>query len=504
MSTSSCHVRIPNFEFEPELVEEARRTGRLLSMEIELSLKCNFRCPYCYVPDGHAAPDELSHAEIVDVISQARDLGARKIILLGGEPMVYPSLFDVIDSIRGMNLGVEMFTNGTNVTATNAQRLFESEVCVALKMNSFDEKIQDRLAGKQGAYQIIRTALRNLQAAGYPREHPFLAISTVICRQNISEMTRLWRWLRDQKILPYLELITPRGSARRNSWLDVPPAELGDLFEEIAKIDGEEYGQVWEAQPPLVGNACLRHSFSCLVSSTGHVNPCVGVPISVGNIREARLADILRDSEVIGDLRNHQETIKGPCRTCDRASGCYGCRGAAYNLTGDYLASDPLCWRNTARREEIDVLPAPAQPFVPQSGPMRVIDTLLSVGERRAEASLTVHPEMPFINDDGSVDEAIYLEMIAQSMAAANGFRERGNGANSGGGLLLGAKKLRINGIARVGDELKVSVVKTAKFGDFGLIEGRITRNGKELARGEVKVYHQTSPKAGGEQDRPR
>lgn len=46
------------------------------------------------------------------------------------------------------------------------------------------------------------------------------------------------------------------------------------------------------------------------------------------------------DSYFEGEL-----TIKGPCNSCDMTDGCYGCRGAAYQLTGDYLASDPLCRR---------------------------------------------------------------------------------------------------------------------------------------------------------------
>ena len=43
---------------------------------------------------------------------------------------------------------------------------------------------------------------------------------------------------------------------------------------------------------------------------------------------------------------DYREMIKGECRDCDKAEECYGCRGAAYQLTGDYLASDPTCWRN--------------------------------------------------------------------------------------------------------------------------------------------------------------
>jgi radical SAM protein with 4Fe4S-binding SPASM domain len=74
--------------------------------------------------------------------------------------------------------------------------------------------------------------------------------------------------------------------------------------------------------------------------------PCVGLNVPLGNIRKRGLKEILSESRLLKDLKNHRQTIKGPCRTCDKAEQCYGCRGAAYQMTGDYLASDPLCWRN--------------------------------------------------------------------------------------------------------------------------------------------------------------
>jgi radical SAM protein with 4Fe4S-binding SPASM domain len=89
----------------------------------------------------------------------------------------------------------------------------------------------------------------------------------------------------------------------------------------------------------------MRHQVSCVVTASGHVMPCVGVTISLGNIREQSLAEILQQSPVIRDLKNYRQTIKGACASCDQAEVCYGCRGAAYQLTGDYLASDPTCWR---------------------------------------------------------------------------------------------------------------------------------------------------------------
>jgi len=106
---------------------------------------------------------------------------------------------------------------------------------------------------------------------------------------------------------------------------------------------------ITEPRPPLVGDRCLRHQYSCLVTSTGNVFPCVGIDIPVGNIRQTPLREIISGSEIIQDLRNHLNTIKAPCGACELADECYGCRGTAYQMTGDWLASDPLCWRIDSR-----------------------------------------------------------------------------------------------------------------------------------------------------------
>ncbi|OEU58453.1 MAG: radical SAM protein [Desulfobulbaceae bacterium S3730MH12] len=341
-------MQIYNFEFTEQEIREAVATDRLLSMEIEFSRVCNFRCSYCYVDEKVECNNELSREEIRNVIRQAKELGARKIIILGGEPSIYPHLVEMLRFLGKENLQIEMFTNGSGIDKELAGVLAEEKVRIALKQNSRDEKIQDHLAGKKGAFRMINRALAALKEAGYPSKELFLAISTVICRQNIKELPSMWQWLRAENIEPYFEVITPQANGRENSWLGVDPEELKELFTELSAIDKKMFGRKWEPQPPLVGNKCMRHQVSCVVTATGDVMPCVGVTIALDNIRHNKLASILKNSEVISNLKNYRQMIKGECRSCEKASECYGCRGAAYQLTGDYLASDPTCWRNSA------------------------------------------------------------------------------------------------------------------------------------------------------------
>jgi len=340
-------MQLYNLEFTEDEIRAAAAADRLLSMEIEFSRECNFRCAYCYLEDKTAAADELSPQEIKAVILQARELGARKIIILGGEPSIYPHLVEMLRYLGSLGLQIEIFTNGSGVTEELATVLAEERVRVVVKMNSRDAAIQDRLAGTKGAFEMIGQALECLRRVGYPSEELFLAASTVICRQNLAELVELWQWLRSQRIEPYFEILTPQANALQNTWLDVEAAELRELFTRLAALDRERFGREWEPQPPLVGNRCMRHQVSCVVTACGEVMPCVGVTIPLGNVRNQRLADILKNSEVVRNLKNYRETIKGPCRSCEKSEECYGCRGAAYQMTSDYLASDPTCWRNS-------------------------------------------------------------------------------------------------------------------------------------------------------------
>jgi len=485
-----CYEPISGFEFSPEEIRAAVARRGLLSIEIEFSRKCNFQCPYCYVVEDGRTEGEMSGDEIRDVLRQAHELGAKKIVILGGEPMIYPQLREMVARIRQLDMDIELFTNGSNMSAETARFLLDHRVKVVLKMNTRKPWLQDKLSGCAGAHDVIQSAYDNLRAAGYPSPDGLMGVSTIICRDNVEELTGFWKWLREEGVEPYFEMVTPQGNAPSNAWLDVPIETVQKIFGKIAEIDREQFGIEWAPQPPLVGTRCLRHQFSCLVNARGDVLPCVGVTIPVGNVRRQPLADILRDSEVIQDLREYRTTIKGPCAGCEKAVECYGCRGTAYQLTGDYLASDPTCWRNAAKQGEIESLPLEADGFVPHEGTMRIIDRLVSVGERTGVAEMTVPESGAFVSPDGELDDAVYPEIVAQTLAAMNGFKNRGrNGGRKG--MLLGIKTFTVHGHARAGDKITASVYKSARFGDFGIVESTLKKGDELVASGELKIWHQ-------------
>jgi radical SAM protein with 4Fe4S-binding SPASM domain len=429
-------------EFSREAIEEAAKSGRLLAMDVELGPNGTSRCHHSFAPEGPNSGKELSSEELRDVVLQARDLGARKISILDGEPTRHRRILDLARFIGSQSLEAEMFTSGVGITTDFARDLFESRVGVVLRVPCCDQDVPEALAGSKGSFTLVQDAVGALREAGYSSQAALLRV------------------------------------------------EEG-RFARIAAIEGDEDSRAWEADPASWGNGCMRHKFSCLVRWQGDVIPCVGLRIPIGNIREQRLRDIIKDSEVLEDLRDHTRTMKGPCASCEESDVCYGCRGAAYQATGDYLASDPFCWRNAGRQGEIIRLPIAAAEVIPQEPPMRVIDDLVRTGERSGEVSARVSEGMPFVGEDGVVDEAVYFEMMAQSIAALNGFKQLGRSTSAPEGYLVGAQKLEVLGPARVGDTLSISVYKETRFGNFGVVRGSVSREDTILARGEIKIWHQ-------------
>jgi len=81
--------KLIGYWYPPEKARAARDNGRLLSLRVETSLKCNLRCNYCSLSTRKHWPEEIGYERILDVIDQAHALGDESIVVIGGgEPTI--------------------------------------------------------------------------------------------------------------------------------------------------------------------------------------------------------------------------------------------------------------------------------------------------------------------------------------------------------------------------------------------------------------------------------
>jgi cyclic pyranopterin phosphate synthase len=104
----------------PELIDGFGRRKR--DLRVSLTDRCNLRCTYCMPIDGLAwLPSDavLTDDEILRVIRVATEHGIERVRLTGGEPLIRPSLVEIVRSIAALPLRPEitLTTNGIGLAA---------------------------------------------------------------------------------------------------------------------------------------------------------------------------------------------------------------------------------------------------------------------------------------------------------------------------------------------------------------------------------------------------
>ena len=78
--------------------------------------RCNFKCKHCYLSASTAKYGELSHNEVMNIITQLEECGIKSIDITGGEPLVRSDFWEIVDSLieHGINIR-NIFSNGALV-----------------------------------------------------------------------------------------------------------------------------------------------------------------------------------------------------------------------------------------------------------------------------------------------------------------------------------------------------------------------------------------------------
>lgn len=474
-------------ELSTSEIDEAASQGRILALEVEIGLSCAGGCEHCRPDLAGRTPERLSHRDLERVLAEARDLGARRVSFVEGEWLGYPHLAELLAEVGRLELELEVRLGSRALEPELAERLVASRASIVADVHGVRDETHDRVTGRPGSAQDARRTIEELRRLSDPGRAP-LAVRARICRANRDEIEPLWRWVRSLGFEPWFENAAP---AHDEALAGLDPHALEGVFRRLAEIDRAEFGREWDPQPPWPGRRDLRHRYACAVSASGVVLPAGLLPLPMGDLREHGLGYVLQESEVMENLRAHATSLKGPCRACEKLASCAGSRAVAFALTGDYLASDPTCWRNADRASEIARLPLALSELLPQKAPMRFVDTLESVGDRVGECTVTIRPDLPMAGAN-VVDEVAYLEMIAQTMAALEAFAHLGTGDGGFGGFLVGAEDLEVVAPARLGDRLRIRVKKDTRVGKYGIVSGTVLRDESVLARGDIKIWRES------------
>jgi MoaA/NifB/PqqE/SkfB family radical SAM enzyme len=279
-------------------------------MILSPSLRCNLRCKGCYTL-GYGMKPELSLDAVDRLLTQCEELGIYFVTVLGGEPLVYPHLFPMLE--RHPSIFFQIYSNGTLMTREKAERFAElGNVAVVLSIEG-DEKETDAWRGK-GVYRGIMKAFEYLYDA-----RVIIGTSATVTSQNVDVVSSF----------EFVDHMMSLGSMAQMYFLYIPvngeadfslmvtPEQRDHLRKQVLAIRDQRPMFVldfWNDGPYVEG--CIaggRRYFH--VNAKGDVEPCVYTHIAADNILEKPLVEAL-GSPLFCSIRSRQPHNSNQLRPC--------------------------------------------------------------------------------------------------------------------------------------------------------------------------------------------
>ena len=337
--------------------------------------RCNLKCLHCYArATAGPAQDELSHQAALDLLRDLKDFGAPVVLFSGGEPLLRPDLFELVDRAVAHGMRAVISTNGTLISRDLAWRLKDlglSYVGISLDGAA---AVHDRFRGESGSFAAAMTGVRHCREMGLK-----VGLRFTVSRLNYREVPAIFDLVEEYQLpricfyhLVYagrgtklvaealshpqtrelLDLICARtrrifDSGRAAEVLTVDNHADGPyIYLKLLKEDPRRAAEVLELLKMNEGNNSGR-GIGC-VSWDGEVHADqFWRHYSFGNVQRRPFGEIWTDltDPLMARLKDKKRYVGGRCARCRWLEVCAGnFRVRAEALSGDLWASDPACY----------------------------------------------------------------------------------------------------------------------------------------------------------------
>lgn len=161
---------------------------------IELTENCPLRCQHCYVNAGEGA--SLSLPVILKLFDEAKHFSLEHLQLTGGEPLLHPNFFEILDSACNIAGAVHIFTSGyINDSLINRLKKYAGRnINIQVSIDGLPE-YHDWFRGKPGAFEKTIHFIEELTSVGIR-----VVVATCIDKQPYEDISKLCKILKDKGV----------------------------------------------------------------------------------------------------------------------------------------------------------------------------------------------------------------------------------------------------------------------------------------------------------------
>ena len=173
------------------LHQKGRRLGLPIAGNFELTARCNFNCPMCYVhmtqEQVEANGKELSARQWLDIARAARDQGMVFVLLTGGEPLVRKDFFEIYKGMKELGLLISINSNGSMLQGEILEEfLKDPPFRFNISLYGGSNETYQSMCGLP-AYDRVKANIRRLREAGVD-----VSINLSITPYNRQDLPRIY------------------------------------------------------------------------------------------------------------------------------------------------------------------------------------------------------------------------------------------------------------------------------------------------------------------------
>jgi len=320
----------------------------------EITYKCNLRCKHCCTKAGKKSEDELSFAQVKDVLGQFPENGLNGVYFTGGEPLMREDIFDILRAAAGKKMRVSLASNGTLITKDVAKRLVSSGVnSVHVSLDDIRPAYHDAFVGKEGAFDSTVLGIKNLIGVG-----GVVKVDYMVTNANYPQIEEFLEFVRKLGVkYVIVSSVFNVGRAKGNKKLFLNKRERSEVDRTVVNMKKKYSGtlNLYYARSTVQGKSLPltvcpggKHWFH--LDGIGNMSPCSYVTkedksFMAGNVKHERLSEILSSDKI----KKFRALVKergnlNECASCELRNECgFGCPVLSKIESGSYENLDSLC-----------------------------------------------------------------------------------------------------------------------------------------------------------------
>ena len=326
------------------LEEHFKDKPHLISLQIELTSRCNERCVHCYIPHENKIND-IESSLFYDVLDQCRDMGLLNLTLSGGEPMIHTHFCEFLRKAKEYDFSINILSN---LTLLNNEIIAEMKAnrlsSVQVSLYSMNPQIHDSITQMSGSFEKTKNAILKLVENDIPMQ-----ISCPAMKQNKNCYADVLNWAHEHKIRAMTDYIMMAKYDHTTQNLDnrLSLDEVRRLINDIIENDTEYQEELLNADFDSLETRDISGDIVCGVGvsticmvANGNIYPCAGWQNYVcGNVKESSLREIWENSPNVNCLRSLRKKDFPQCLSCPDKAFCAMCmvRNANEDPNGDFL-----------------------------------------------------------------------------------------------------------------------------------------------------------------------